>query len=82
MHKVDIWLLQKIEPMVGKIAWAEAHAFNHKGPINTWPQMDHSAHKEGSSIRVCAPWQGDCLSSHTKEWNRGMVYNVLDGSPC
>ncbi len=49
-------------------------------PLTTWDLLT-PGHRECSSIRVCAPWQGDCLSSHTKEWNRGMVYNVLDGSP-
>ncbi len=44
MDKGDIWLLQKIAPMRGKILGDEADAFNHRGPINTWPQIDHSGH--------------------------------------
>ncbi len=39
-----IWLPQKLVPMLGKIPEAEADAFNHRGPINTWPQIDHSSH--------------------------------------
>ncbi len=44
MDKGDIWLPQKIVPMPGKIPGAEAEAFNHRGPVNTWPQFDHSGH--------------------------------------
>ncbi len=44
MDKGDIWLLQKIDPMAGQIPETEADAFNHKGPIITWPQIDLSGH--------------------------------------
>ncbi len=44
MDKGNIWVPQKIAPMPGKILGAEAEAFNHRGPINTWPQIDHSGH--------------------------------------
>ncbi len=44
MDKGDIWLPQRIAPMSGKTPGAEANAFNHRGPINTWPQIDHSSH--------------------------------------
>ena len=44
MDKGDIWLPQKIAPMPGKIPEAEAEAFNHRGPINTWSQIDLSGH--------------------------------------
>ncbi len=33
MDKGDIWVPQKIAPMLGKIPEAEADAFNHRGPI-------------------------------------------------
>ncbi len=36
MDKGDIWLPQKIAPISGKIHGAEADAFNHRAPINTW----------------------------------------------
>ena len=42
MSKGDILLPQKIDPMPGKIRVAEADAFSQKGPIKTWPQIDHS----------------------------------------
>ncbi len=44
MDKRDSWPPQKIDPMLGKIPGAEADAVNHSGPINTWPQIDHSGH--------------------------------------
>ncbi len=44
MDKEDIWLPQKIALMPGTIPGAEAEAFNHRRPINTWPQIDHSRH--------------------------------------
>ena len=44
MDKGDLWLRQKIVPMPGKIPAVEADAFNHRGPINTWPQIDHTSH--------------------------------------
>ncbi len=43
MDKEDSWLPQKIALMPGKIPGAEADAFNHRGPVNTWPQNDHSS---------------------------------------
>ncbi len=39
MDKGDIRLPQKIDLMPRKIPGAEAAAFNHRGPINTWPQI-------------------------------------------
>ncbi len=44
MDKGDILVPQKIVPIPDKIPGAEAGAFNHRGPINTWPQIDHSSH--------------------------------------
>ncbi len=44
MDKGYIWAPQKIPPMHGKILGALADAFNHMGPINTWPQIDHFGH--------------------------------------
>ncbi len=44
LDKGDIWLPQKIAPMPGKIPGAEADAFNNRGPINTWPQIDYSGY--------------------------------------
>ncbi len=74
MDKGDIWLAQKIAPMPSKIPGAKAAAFNHRGPVNTCPQIDHSGHfKEGSNIMVSAPWQeGLLILSH----NEGMICNL------
>ncbi len=73
MDKEDIWLPQKIALMPGTIPGAEAEAFNHRRPINTWPQIDHSRHYEGSNIMVSAPWQEILLIlSH----NEGMICNL------
>ncbi len=44
MDKGDTSLRQKIAPMPGKIPGAEAEAFSHRGPINTWLQIDHFSH--------------------------------------
>ncbi len=60
--------------MRGKIPGAEADTFNHMGPVNTWPQIDHSGHYEGSNIMV---------SAHLQEWslilsfNEAMICNFL-----
>ena len=35
MGKGDIWLLQKIDPMLGKIPGDGADTFNHRRRINT-----------------------------------------------
>ena len=48
---------QYVAPMRGKIPGAEADTFNHMGPVNTWPQIDHSGHYEGSNIMVSAHLQ-------------------------
>ncbi len=42
--KGDIWLCQRMVPMPGKFPGAEADTFNHRGPINIWPQIDHCGH--------------------------------------
>ncbi len=57
MEQGDIWVPQKIAAMPDKILGAEADTLNHRAPINTWPQIDHSGHQEGSNIMVSAPWQ-------------------------
>ena len=44
MDKGGIWLPQEIAPMPGKIPGAEADAFNQRGPIYIWPQIDHFGH--------------------------------------
>ena len=44
MDKGDTWVPQKIAPMPGKILGAEPDAFNHRGPINTWSQIDNLGH--------------------------------------
>ncbi len=72
MDKGDIWLPQKIAPIPGKIPRAEADAFNNRGSINTWPQIDHSGHQEGSNIMVSAPWQDELL---ILSYNEGMICN-------
>ncbi len=72
MDKGGIWLPQKIAPMPGKIPGAEADAFNHRGPVNTWPQIDHSGHWEGNNIMVSAPWQEGFL---ILSYNEGMICN-------
>ncbi len=74
MNKADIWLAQKITPMPGKIPAAEAEAFNHRGLINTWPQIDHSGHKEGSNIKVLDLWQEGV---RILSYNEGMICNLL-----
>ena len=71
MDKGDIWLPQKIAPIPGKIPRAEADAFNNRGSINTWPQIDHSGHQEGSNIMVSAPWPEGLLKycRIMREWS-------------
>ncbi len=44
MEKGDVWLPQKIALRPVKIPGAEAETFNHRRPINTWPQIDHSGY--------------------------------------
>ncbi len=51
MDKGDIYI----------ISGAEAEAVNHRGPINIWPQINHSVHWEGSNIMVSAPRQEGLL---------------------
>ncbi len=41
MDKGDTWLPPKIARMPGKIPGGKADAFGHKGPITTWPHIDH-----------------------------------------
>ncbi len=65
MNKGDIWLPQKMDPMPGKIP----DAFNHRGTINTWPQIDLSGHYKGGNIIVSAPWQERLL---ILSYNEGM----------
>ncbi len=58
--------------MTGKIPGAKAEAFNHRGPINTWPHIDHSSQQEGSNIMVSAPWQEGLP---ILAYNEGMICN-------
>ncbi len=64
MDRGDIWLPQKIAPMPGKIPGAEADAFNHRGPINTWPQIDHSVNRKVATSLFRLPGKKDCLFWH------------------
>ncbi len=74
MDKGDIWLPQKIAPMPGKILGAEADTYNHRRPINTWTQIDHSGHWEGSNIILWDPWQAGLL---IMSYNERMICNLL-----
>ncbi len=63
MDNRDICLAQKLNPMLGKIPEAEAKAYNHRGPINTRPQIDHCCFtRKVNNIMVWAPWQGGLLN--------------------
>ncbi len=73
MDKGDIWVPQKIAPMPGKILGAEADAFNHRGPINTWPQIDSSESLGSNNIMFSAPWQEGLL---ILSYNEGMICNL------
>ncbi len=61
-------------PMPGKIPGAKTDAFNPLGLINTWPQIDHSGHQEGSNIMGSAPWQEEVLFL---SYHEGMTCNSL-----
>ncbi len=39
----DTWLPRKIDPMLRNSS-AGGAAFRHRGPINNWPEIDHSGH--------------------------------------
>ncbi len=49
-------------PMPGNISGPEAHAFNHREAIYTWPNVDNSGDGEGSNIMVWGPWQEGLLN--------------------
>ncbi len=73
----EIWLVVATSencPMSRKISGAEADACNHRGLNNTWPQIDHSGHQEGSRIRILAPWLGELLNL---SYNEGMSCSLL-----
>ncbi len=57
MDDKDIWYK---DHMPGQILGAAADAFNHKGPINTWQQIDNSGHC--CNIRVWDPWPRGMLN--------------------
>ena len=60
MDKGDIWLPQKIAPMLGKVPGAEAAAFNRRRPINTWPKSPRKV----EISRFGLPGKGDFLICH------------------